>query len=84
MGNEGKWDTIFRALKQFKQREFGYPCKVSGKHIEHLNGGVKLKGWAWVKVQRYQQGCGKLDDKGEKRLERVWAHHMEEQRTGTL
>ena len=57
-----------RALIQFKQRE-GLSCDVSDKHIEHLDGGVKIKLGAWLKIQRYQQKRGKLDAEREKRLE---------------
>jgi hypothetical protein len=38
-GYEGHWDTMLRALTQFKQRE-GH-CNVFEQHIEYLDGEVK-------------------------------------------
>jgi hypothetical protein len=65
---DGKWDTMYRALAQFKQRE-GH-CNVSDQHIEYLDdGAVKDKLGAWLMNQRLYQGCGTLDAKTEKRLE---------------
>jgi hypothetical protein len=58
---EAQFDTMIRALTQFKQRE-GH-CNVSEKLIECLDGGVKLKLGAWMKNQRAQrarQGRGAL------------------------
>jgi hypothetical protein len=65
-GREGNWDTMYRSLIQFKQRE-GH-CNVSVKHIEHLHleGAVNLKLGAWLKNQRYIE---KLDAKKAELLE---------------
>ena len=65
---QGKWDSMIMVLTQFKQRK-GLSCHISDKHIEHLDGGVKIKLGAWLKIQRYHQKRGRLDSKREKRLE---------------
>jgi hypothetical protein len=64
---EEKWDIMYRALTQFKQRE-GH-CNISHQHIECLDGAVKDKLGAWLTNQRIYQGRGRLDAKKEKRLE---------------
>jgi hypothetical protein len=44
--HDGKYDTMCRALAQFKERE-GH-CDVYLRHIEYLDGGVlKLGHWLW-------------------------------------
>jgi hypothetical protein len=63
-----KWDAMFGALAQFKQRA-GH-CDISKQHVEHLDGGAaKDKLRAWLMNQRLHQGCGTLDAKREKQLE---------------
>jgi hypothetical protein len=77
---EGKWDAMITALTRFKQRE-GLSCHLSDTHIEHLDGGVKLKLGAWLKLQRYQHGYGKLGAKREKQLESLgvkWRNKRQE------
>jgi hypothetical protein len=65
---EEKWDTMIRALTQFKQRE-GH-CNVSDRHIEYLDdGAAQDRLGAWLINQRVYQGRGRLDAKREKRLE---------------
>jgi ferredoxin-thioredoxin reductase catalytic subunit len=59
------WDSMFRALAQFKQRE-GHLIVPTG-HV--TDGAVKVKLGAWVKNQRDRQAGGTLDAKKEKRLE---------------
>jgi hypothetical protein len=66
---EEKWDTMFRALIQFKQRE-GH-CNVSHKHIEHMDGGVKLNLGIWVQYQRFPQRDGDVAAIKAERLERL-------------
>jgi hypothetical protein len=66
--HEGRWDTMFRGLTQFKQRE--EDCNVVHNHIEHLDG-IKLKLGAWLKSQRHRQGSELLDSQREKRLENL-------------
>jgi hypothetical protein len=68
-GHDEKWDIMFRALTQFKQRE-GH-CNVPNKHIEILNGAVKLKLGYWLQYQRFPKGGGNLPAKKAERLERL-------------
>jgi hypothetical protein len=65
--NDAKFDTMFTALAQFKQRE-GH-CNVSDACIEHLDGGGEFKIGAWLHQQQYQHRIGKLDTKRWKQLE---------------
>jgi hypothetical protein len=65
--SEGKWDTMMRALTQFKQRE-GH-CKVLDKHVEYLDDGGKLNLGVWLMYQRLYQGRGKMDAKKAEQLE---------------
>jgi hypothetical protein len=78
---DARFDTMIRALTQFKQRE-GH-CNVSQKHIEHLDGGVKLKLGSWVKSQRGRQVRGALSVANtekllERRLAVKWTNHKQE------
>jgi hypothetical protein len=59
--NDGKWETMIRGLIQFKQRE-GH-CHVSNIHVEHMDGGVKLKLGVWLKKQRHHRGRGRVETK---------------------
>jgi hypothetical protein len=67
--HDGKYDTMCRALAQFKERE-GH-CGVSETHIEHLDGGVKLKLGTWLVNQRLYRARGILDAKKMERLDRM-------------
>jgi hypothetical protein len=74
-----KWETMVAALTQFKQRE-GH-CDVTRKHVEHLEGGVKIKLGDWLVSQRYQRRCGTLNTKREQRLESLgvkWHNQRQE------
>jgi uncharacterized protein (UPF0303 family) len=77
--HEGKWETMFRALTQFKQRE-GY-CNASRRHIEHLDGNDKVSLGTWLSQQRHQQRSELLDPKKVKRLESLgvkWNNQRQE------
>jgi hypothetical protein len=67
--NDGKWESMFKALKHFKQRE-GH-LQVSAKHIETMNGGVEVKLGDWVKDQRYHKRIGTVMFERERRLTEV-------------
>jgi hypothetical protein len=74
----GRSDTMVRALIQFKEREG--MCHIPDKHMEYLDG-TKINLGLWLKGQRYQQGCGKMDPKREKRLESLgvkWSQNHKE------
>jgi hypothetical protein len=80
-GHHRKWDTMFRALMQFQQRE-GH-MKVPRRHIEHIDhhcntdqheyqfGAVKDQLGAWLINQRLFHARGTLDAKRRERLESV-------------
>jgi hypothetical protein len=77
--HEEKWETMIRALTQFKERE-GH-CKVAIKHIENLDDGVKLKLGAWLSQQRYLQKSESLDAQKEKQFESLgvkWNNRKQE------
>jgi hypothetical protein len=68
---EGNWDTMFRALTQFKQRE-GH-LRVSTQHVE---GGLKLG--RWISIHRSQRSNGTLCPEEERRLDEIgfiWDAH---------
>jgi hypothetical protein len=66
---DGKWDLMMRALTQFEQRE-GH-CNVTHKHIEYLDGEVKLRLGVWLFYQRSSPRRGKLNSKKAELLERL-------------
>jgi hypothetical protein len=68
---EAHFDTMIRALKQFKQRE-GH-CNVSEKHIECLEDGVKLKLGNWIRNQRGRPGRQMREALGADNREKVLA-----------
>jgi hypothetical protein len=76
-GHERQWETMFKSLIQFKQRE-GH-LKVPRRHVEHWNvsdqdienGEVKDQLGAWLMNQRLYHVRGTLDAKRAMRLESV-------------
>jgi hypothetical protein len=75
---EAKWETMFRALTQFKERE-GH-LRVPSQHVEdgqHLG--------AWISKQRAEQKAGTLVSEWGRRLNEIgliWGAH--EARWGTM
>jgi hypothetical protein len=63
-GNHGNWDTMFRALTQFKQRE-GH-LRVPTKHVED---GLKLG--CWNETQKVMKKAGTLVSGRERRLNEI-------------
>jgi hypothetical protein len=75
---EARFDTMITAMVQFKQREGHF--MVPQRHVEHMDGGVKLKLGTWLILQCCQQRRGKLDAKREKQLESLGVKWNDKQR----
>jgi hypothetical protein len=78
--HEETWETMIRALTQFKERE-GQCNVIPEKNIVHIDGGNKVKLGAWLSQQRYRQRTKLLDAQKQKRLESLgvrWNNHKQE------
>jgi hypothetical protein len=68
---DGKWETMFKALTQFKQREGNLRVPIN-----HSEDGQRLGGW--ICMQRYQKRLGTLVSDRDRRLNEIgfiWDAH---------